>query len=124
MNLVETTVADAGKEKKAGEPSATSGSRSSTAYAGQEQPDPASARTLQSAVAFLEKMKPRIMEELKGQDLRVGLKLMDIMRPDRGDLTQAHVMWVGPSYEDENAKTLKRACGTYVATDRRKNGAD
>ncbi|KAI0073014.1 hypothetical protein K474DRAFT_1686391 [Panus rudis PR-1116 ss-1] len=65
-------------------------------------------KTLESAKALLDELKPRVMEILAGEKLRVGLKRVDIMRPDRGDLERAHVMWVGPSHEDEDAKRLKK----------------
>lgn len=69
-------------------------------------------KTVQAAVEFLHNLRPRILGRLSGEDLRVGLNRMDVMRPERGDLTRAHVMWAGPSYENEHAKQLKRVCGT------------
>jgi len=65
-------------------------------------------RTVQSAIELLNKLRPRIMDEIAGEQLRIGLRMMDIMRPERGDLSKAHVMWAGPSHEDEQAKRLKR----------------
>ncbi len=78
--------------------------------------DAISTQSVQTALDFMNELKPRIMEELGGRDLRVGLKFMDIMRPDRGDLTQAHVMWAGPSYNDEHAKRLKTVSGTFPSS--------
>lgn len=69
------------------------------------------AKTLQSAIAFLNKLRPRIIQELSGQELCVGLKLMDILKAERGDPSKAHVMWAGPSYDNEDAKRLKRVAG-------------
>ncbi len=36
---------------------------------------------------------------------------MDVMRPERGDLSRAHVMWAGPEYGGEEARRLKVVCG-------------
>ncbi|KAI0091983.1 AKAP7 2'5' RNA ligase-like domain-containing protein [Irpex rosettiformis] len=67
-------------------------------------------KTVQSAVQFLTALRPRIVERLAGQSLQVGLNSMDIMHPERGDLTKAHIMWAGPSYESEQARRLKHVC--------------
>ncbi|KAI0702872.1 AKAP7 2'5' RNA ligase-like domain-containing protein [Cytidiella melzeri] len=67
-------------------------------------------KSVRSAIELLNALRPSIMDMLAGEDLRVGLNLMDIMKPDRGDLSKAHIMWAGPSYEDEQAKRLKRVC--------------
>lgn len=109
MNLTESVDPDAKREP---------GSSSSRLVQDDKTDTPAATdvHTVQSAIDFLHRLKPRITEELGGGNLRVGLKLMDIMRPDKGDLTQAHIMWTGPSYEDEHAKRLKRVCGACCAS--------
>lgn len=56
------------------------------------------------------------MELLGGERLRVGLERMDIMRPDRGDSSRAHVMYVGPMLDSEDAKRLKAVGSTYTTT--------
>ena len=75
------------------------------------------AKTVQAAVQLLQALRPSIIEKLAGHDLLVGLDQMDIMRPDRGDLAKAHVMWAGPSYEGIRAQRLKRVCGTQLFFD-------
>ncbi|KZT12310.1 uncharacterized protein LAESUDRAFT_691583 [Laetiporus sulphureus 93-53] len=65
-------------------------------------------RTLQSAIALLNEIRPQVMELLGEEHLRVELRNVDIMKPNRRDLEQAHVMWVGPSDEGDNTQRLKR----------------
>ncbi|KAI0927701.1 hypothetical protein AcW1_007127 [Taiwanofungus camphoratus] len=65
-------------------------------------------RTLSSAISLLQEIRPRIMEILGQERLRVSLRCMDIMKPERQDLERAHVMWVGPSHDGEDAKQLKK----------------
>ena len=50
---------------------------------------------------------------LAGDSLRIGLRNADIMSPERGDLEKAHVMWVGPPRDGEDAQRLKRVAGVY-----------
>lgn len=64
-------------------------------------------RTLDGALALLHQVRPQVMQLLNGQKLRVAFRSMDIMKPERGDLERAHVMWVGPSPEDNCARLLK-----------------
>ncbi|OSX57080.1 hypothetical protein POSPLADRAFT_1067877 [Postia placenta MAD-698-R-SB12] len=64
-------------------------------------------RTLDGALALLHQVRPQVMQMLKGQKLRVAFRNIDIMKPERGDLERAHVMWVGPSPEDNSAGLLK-----------------
>jgi activating signal cointegrator complex subunit 1 len=45
--------------------------------------------------------------------LRIALDNMDIMKPDRGDLDRAHVLWLGPSLVGEDARRLTEICGTF-----------
>lgn len=55
------------------------------------------------------------MEILGQERLRVSLRCMDIMKPERQDLERAHVMWVGPSHDGEDAKQLKKVSGQHLA---------
>lgn len=64
-------------------------------------------KTLQDAAALLTQLKPEILARLEGNPLRVALNHVDIMRPERGDLEKAHVMWVGPAPGDEDTRRLK-----------------
>ncbi|TCD63061.1 hypothetical protein EIP91_006048 [Steccherinum ochraceum] len=73
---------------------------------GQQQQQP----SLQSAIDLLQELKPRIMEALSGKQLCVELKRVDIMKPERGSLEKAHVLWTGPTEEGEDAARLKRVC--------------
>ncbi|PCH40591.1 hypothetical protein WOLCODRAFT_68100 [Wolfiporia cocos MD-104 SS10] len=65
-------------------------------------------RTLASAVALLQEVGLRIREILGREPLRVSLCQMDIMKPERRDPERAHVMWVGPSPDREDARRLKK----------------
>ena len=71
-------------------------------------------RTLEAAVRFLNELKPRVMEMLAGHKLLVGLNLVDIMRPERGDLEKAHVLWTGPSNEGEDARRLRDVSSKFA----------
>ena len=51
------------------------------------------------------------MAILSGHKLSVALNRMDIMNPDRGDLDKAHVLWVGPLLEGDDARRLREVCG-------------
>ncbi|KIP10739.1 hypothetical protein PHLGIDRAFT_48278, partial [Phlebiopsis gigantea 11061_1 CR5-6] len=73
-------------------------------------------RTVESALALLAQLRPRIMDILNGEELRVALQRADIMRPERGDLEKAHVMWVGPPHEGEDAARLKHLHCTVLNT--------
>ncbi|KAI8986312.1 kinase A anchor protein [Trametes punicea] len=64
-------------------------------------------RTLEAAQRVLEELRPKIVEMLGQERLRVTLDSMDIMKPERGDQERAHVMWVGPSLDGESGKKLK-----------------
>ncbi|KAI0773467.1 AKAP7 2'5' RNA ligase-like domain-containing protein [Irpex lacteus] len=65
---------------------------------------------LHPAQNLLTDLRPQILEKLAGHELRVGLNVMDVMRPERGDLSRAHVMWAGPEYGGEAARRLKAVC--------------
>ncbi|CCM05511.1 uncharacterized protein FIBRA_07734 [Fibroporia radiculosa] len=67
-----------------------------------------SLRTLGAALSLLQEIRPRVMEMLGKERLRVGLNCMDIMKPERHDLDRAHVMWVGPGQHGDEAARLKR----------------
>lgn len=71
-------------------------------------------KTLSSAISLLADLKPRILDIIGDQKLRVALNRMDIMKPERGDLDKAHVLWLGPSLEDEDGKRLKDVCGIFL----------
>lgn len=77
---------------------------------------PASAKTLSGATALLQNLRPRILELLENAQLNVVFDRVDIMRPDRGDLEKAHVMWVGPSQDSEDARRLKLVSGATFST--------
>jgi activating signal cointegrator complex subunit 1 len=83
----------------------------STAPSTSSQPRP---KTLSSALSLLTDLKPRILDILGDQKLRVALNRMDIMKPERGDLDMAHVLWLGPLLEDEDGRRLKHVCGMFV----------
>ena len=53
-----------------------------------------------------------VMQQAQGDHhLRVALNRMDIMKHDRGNLDNAHVLWLGPLLEGDNAKRLWEVCG-------------
>ncbi|EMD39444.1 hypothetical protein CERSUDRAFT_121726 [Gelatoporia subvermispora B] len=64
-------------------------------------------RTLDAVRTLLQGLRPRILEILGREPLRVRLGSMDVMKPERGDLERAHVMWVGPPPEGEDVRRLK-----------------
>ncbi|KZT22875.1 hypothetical protein NEOLEDRAFT_1118987 [Neolentinus lepideus HHB14362 ss-1] len=66
-------------------------------------------KTIAAALALLAELRPRIFGILAGEKLRVELKAMDIMKPDKGDPERAHVMWVGPSNNGSGTK-LQEVC--------------
>ncbi|KAJ3520334.1 hypothetical protein NM688_g9179 [Phlebia brevispora] len=76
----------------------------------------ARSRTLDSAIDLLNELRPRILDLLSQSPLRVALQRVDIMRPDKGDLEQAHVMWAGPSHEGEDSRRLKRVSASEQQT--------
>lgn len=73
-------------------------------------------KTLAAAITLLNTLRPRIIGLLQNTPLRVALNRVDIMRPDRGDIEQSHVMWAGPSRDDEDARKLKRVSGQFQAS--------
>ncbi|KAG2123083.1 kinase A anchor protein [Suillus clintonianus] len=66
-----------------------------------------SGKTLANAQALLGTLRSRIMELLNGHSLCIPLTDMNIMYPDRGNADNAHVLWLGPSLDTENAQRLK-----------------
>lgn len=73
------------------------------------------ARTVEAAQALLNELKPQIIDMLQGVKLRAALRNLDIMPPERGDATRAHVMWIGPSSEDQDGRRLKAVCGEFAS---------
>ncbi|KAI6144636.1 kinase A anchor protein [Pisolithus tinctorius] len=82
---------------------------------------PTTSKTLQDALSLLLSLKPRIMELLSGSRLCVPLHRMNIMEPDGGDPDNAHVLWLGPSHDGEDARRLQRI-GDIVSTTFREAG--
>ncbi|TFK48877.1 hypothetical protein OE88DRAFT_1633955, partial [Heliocybe sulcata] len=68
-----------------------------------------SSEDVAAALALLSELRPRILGILAGEKLRVELKAMDIMKPDRGDPERAHVMWMGPRNNGSGTK-LREVC--------------
>ncbi|KAG1844451.1 kinase A anchor protein [Suillus tomentosus] len=66
-----------------------------------------SGRTLEDAQALLCTLRTRVMELLNGHSLSIPLTEMNIMNPDRGNADNAHVLWLGPSLDTEDAQRLK-----------------
>ncbi|KAG2114376.1 kinase A anchor protein [Suillus discolor] len=64
-------------------------------------------RTLEDAQALLSTLRTRVMELLNGHSLSIPLTEMNIMNPDRGNADHAHVLWMGPSLDTEDAQRLK-----------------
>ncbi|KAG2038746.1 kinase A anchor protein [Suillus americanus] len=64
-------------------------------------------RTLADAQALLWKLRTRVMELLDGHSLCIPLTEMNIMNPDRSNADNAHVLWLGPSLNTEDAQRLK-----------------
>lgn len=71
-------------------------------------------RELETALRILSGLKPKIVDCLSGGELKVALKRVDIMKPDRGSLEKAHVFWTGPPEEGEDVVRLKTVCRTYT----------
>lgn len=69
-------------------------------------------QTLTGAVALLRELRPRILDLLSGEDLIVALNHIDIMRPERGDLAKAHVLFAGPSPRGLVFQRLKAVSGS------------
>lgn len=67
-------------------------------------------RTLANAVRQLQQLKPRITAILAGRRLQVPLTRVDIMKPERGSLEKAHVLWAGPPEHGEEASRLRAVC--------------
>jgi len=63
--------------------------------------------TLAYAISLLDQLKPQVMALLGQERLRVAFRSLDIMKPERRDLERAHVMWVGPSADDDDTRRLK-----------------
>jgi hypothetical protein len=75
-------------------------------------------KTLQSALDLLQSLRPQIMNLLAGKTLHVALNRMHIMNPRQGRLGDANVLWLGPAFEDDDARLLKAVCGrpvTFIA---------
>ncbi|KAG1785212.1 kinase A anchor protein [Suillus plorans] len=66
-----------------------------------------SGRTLEDAQALLCTLRTRVMELLNGHSLSIPITEMNIMNPDRGNADNAHVLWLGPSLDTEDARRLK-----------------
>lgn len=71
-------------------------------------PAPAPSKTLREALSLLLSLEPRIKELLSGSRLCVPLHRMNIMKPDGGNPDNAHVLWLGPSHDSEDARRLQR----------------
>jgi len=65
-------------------------------------------KTLSQALSLLTSLESRISEMLCGAQLTVPLQMMDIMPPDGGDPDKAHVLWLGPSHRNEEARRLRQ----------------
>lgn len=76
-------------------------------------PTDAESNTLRSALDLLQSLKPKIMEILAGKPLLVPFHRMGIMNPRYGDLSKAHVLWLGPAVVDEDARRLTAVCSVY-----------
>lgn len=73
-------------------------------------------KTLSQALDLLNKLKPEIMDILRGEGLYVPLNQMSIMKPEHRDTSQAHVLWIGPSSVGSHAGRLRQVCGMYPTT--------
>ena len=76
--------------------------------------DQNSSKTVSEALTLLHSLKPRVMEILGKDKLRVALNRMDIMKPNRGSqdkLDNAHVLWIGPAIEGDEALKLQAVGG-------------
>jgi activating signal cointegrator complex subunit 1 len=76
-------------------------------------------KTVAQAQALLEELRPRILEVLDGEKLRVPLNVVDIMTPNRGDPHQAHILWAGLPAEGSVAARLKVVCELIHTTFKR-----
>ncbi|ETW77402.1 hypothetical protein HETIRDRAFT_147887, partial [Heterobasidion irregulare TC 32-1] len=76
--------------------------------------------TLGAARALLEALLPRVLQMLHGQRLRVDLERMDVLQPERGDASRAHVLFVGPVLGGEDGRRLRSVCemvrGEFIAS--------
>ncbi|KAH0832401.1 hypothetical protein J3R83DRAFT_13435 [Lanmaoa asiatica] len=70
-------------------------------------------KTLSEALSLLSSLRPQVSELLCGAPLKVPLQMMDIMPPDGGDPDKAHVLWFGPSLENEDAQRLREVGGEW-----------
>lgn len=68
-------------------------------------------KTLSEALSLLSSLRPQLLELLCGARLKVPLHMMGIMPPDRGDPHKAHVLWLGPPHENEDAQRLHKVGG-------------
>ena len=79
-----------------------------------------SRKTLSEALSLLSSLRPQISELLCGTRLKVPLQMMNIMPPDGRDPDRAHVLWLGPSLENEDAQRLLQVggecqcCGNFI----------
>ncbi|KAG9308852.1 kinase A anchor protein [Chiua virens] len=64
-------------------------------------------KTLSEALSLLSSLRPQILELLCGARLNVPLQIMNIMPPEDDDLDKAHVLWCGPSPDNEDAQRLR-----------------
>lgn len=71
-------------------------------------------KTVNTALALLTSLRPRILAFLGTQPLRIALEVLDIMRPHRIGATNAHIMFIGPG-ENEGNKRLRAVCGAYLS---------
>ncbi|KZS95178.1 hypothetical protein SISNIDRAFT_494566 [Sistotremastrum niveocremeum HHB9708] len=78
----------------------------------------ADTHTITSALNLLHSLSSKIGEILDGEKLLVPLDRMNIMKPDRGDPEQAHVMWIGPSDTSVYYPKLKQVCACSELIDR------
>lgn len=72
-----------------------------------------SRKTLSEALSLLSSLQPRVSELLCGARLKVPLDMMNIMPPDERDPDKAHVLWFGPSLENEDAQRLREVAGEW-----------
>ncbi|KIM60671.1 hypothetical protein SCLCIDRAFT_1216572 [Scleroderma citrinum Foug A] len=100
LTLGVMTLADSASETQSPAPSRVPASTAAPSH-----------RTVSDALSLLSSLKPRIMELLVGNRLRVPLQRMHIMDPDGGDPDHAHVLWLGPSPDAADAHRLQRVGG-------------
>ena len=87
-------------------------SRNETGHSSAQAMAENSPKTLEAARTLLREVKPKVLEILGREKLRVSLDSMDIMRPERGDQERAHVMWVGPA-DGKGVKKFKEVARTH-----------